>query len=98
MHNICEIEDNLASGYSGREPYANRRTDGGMDGRHVPYHNTTDFRQSYKKVVTDVHTDRWMDGQRLMEKQTDELPDGLTDGWTDIQIYTDREMDRHPDR
>ena len=27
MHNICEIEVNPASGYSGTEPYVNERTD-----------------------------------------------------------------------
>ena len=33
MNNICEIEVKPASGYSGREPYVNGRTDGWKDGR-----------------------------------------------------------------
>ena len=47
MNNICEIEANPATGYSGTEPYVNGQT----EGRHSPYHNTTDFRQVYKKAL-----------------------------------------------
>ena len=52
MNNICEIEANPANAYSGTEPYVNGRTDeqtdGWMDGRHAPYHDTSDFRRAYK--------------------------------------------------
>ena len=48
MHNICEIEVNLASGYSGRESYVNGwtygRTAPNQYGRTVLYHNTKDGR------------------------------------------------------
>ena len=47
MNIICEIEANPACRYSGTEPYVNGQT----DGRHAPYHNTTDFHRAYKKQL-----------------------------------------------
>ena len=57
MNNICEIEVNVASGYSGREPYLDGQTDDRWaDRRTAPYHNTTDFRWAYKnKLKEDSH-------------------------------------------
>ena len=47
MNNICDIEANPASGYSGTEPYVSGRMDARTDDtRHTI---TTDFRRAYKK-------------------------------------------------